>query len=99
MTLNVSDDEKLTTGQLRSLLNMKKRKTDKSISGLKKKDLIVLWRQWKARPLESLVFENDLVESVNEVSRDTPIIEIDPIERPEGNETMVSIQIKFNDRL
>ena len=45
MTLNVSDDEKLTTGQLRSLLNMKKRKTDKSFSGLKKKDFIVLWRE------------------------------------------------------
>ena len=35
MKLNVSD-EKLTIGQLRHLLNMKKRKTDKSISGLKK---------------------------------------------------------------
>ena len=45
----------------------------------------------KARPLEPLVFDNDLVKSVNEVSHDTPIIENDPIERPEGNETMVSI--------
>ena len=91
MTLNVSDDDKLTTGQLRSLLNMKKRKTDKSISGLKKKDLIVLWREWKARPLEPLVFDNDLVESVNELSHDTTISDNDAIERPEGNETMVSI--------
>ena len=44
MTLNVFDDEKLTTGKLRSLLNMKKRKTGKSISGLKKKDYSTMER-------------------------------------------------------
>ena len=55
--------------------NMKKGKTDKSISVLKKKDLIVLWREWNARPLGPLVFDNDHVKSVNEVSHDTPIIE------------------------
>ena len=60
MNLNVTDDEKLTAGQLRSLLNMEKRKTDKSISGLKKKEMLVLWKEWKARPLEPLLFDNDI---------------------------------------
>ena len=41
MNLNVSE-EKLTIGQLHHLLNMEKRKTDKSISGLKQKKMLVL---------------------------------------------------------
>ena len=36
MKLNISGDDKLTTTQLRSLLNMEKRKKDKPISNLKK---------------------------------------------------------------
>ena len=95
MNLNISD-EKLTIGHLRHLLNMKKRKTDKSISGLKKKEMLVLWKEWKARPLEPLLFDNDIVLSVNEVSHDTTISDDDAIETIEAVETMASVQIKFN---
>ena len=90
INLNLSDD-KLTIGHLRSLLNMKKRKTDKSISGLKKKEMLVLWQEWKARPLEPLLFDNDIVFSVNEVSHDTTITENDAIETIEAVETMASV--------
>ena len=91
MNLNITDDEKLTAGQLRSLLNMKKRKTDKSISGLKKKELLDLWKEWKARPLETLRFDNDIVCSVNEVTHDTTITDNDAIETIEAVQTMASV--------
>ena len=90
ISLNLSD-EKLTIGHLRSLLNMKKRKTDKSISGLKKKEMLVLWKEWKARPLEPLLFDHDIVYSVNEVSHDTTITDNDAIETIEAVETMASV--------
>ena len=60
---------------------MKKRKTDKSISGLKKKEMLVLWKEWKARPPEPLLFDNDLVSSINKVSHDTAIEGIEAEEK------------------
>ena len=69
MNLNISDN-KLTGAQLRSLLNMKKRKTDKTISTLKKKEMFVLWQEWKARPVEPLEYHNELIQSVNEAAVD-----------------------------
>ena len=90
MNLNVSD-EKLTIGQLHHLLNMKKRKTDKSISGLKKKEMLVLWKEWKAHPLEPLLFDNDIVYSVNEVSHDTTISDNNAIETIGAVDTMASV--------
>ena len=70
---------------------MKKRKTDKPISGLKKKELLDLWKEWNTRPLEPLLFDNDIVCSVNEVSNDTTISDNDAIETIEAVETMVSV--------
>ena len=90
MKLNISDDDKLTAVQLRTLLNMKKRKTDKPISNLKKKDMLLLWKEWKSRPLDPPEYENDLVISVNEVSHDTTIDNNDSIETVEPEETMAS---------
>ena len=81
MKLNIANDEKLTGAHLRTLLNMKKRKTDTSISALKKKDMLLLWREWKGRPLESPQFENEFVHSVNGISNDsTTITENETIE-------------------
>lgn len=70
MKLGITDDEKLTGVQLRSLLNMKKRKTDKPISSMKKSDMLTLWKEWKTRPVEAPQFEHELVESVHEVQHD-----------------------------
>ena len=49
---------------------MKKRKTDKSISALKKKEMLLLWKEWKGRPLETPQYDNELVHSVNEITFD-----------------------------
>ena len=49
MGLSIDNDNKLTGAQLRALLNMKKRKTDSPISSLKKKDMLLLWKKWKAQ--------------------------------------------------
>ena len=40
MNLNILDDEKFNGAQLQAFLNMMKRKTDESISALKKKDIL-----------------------------------------------------------
>ena len=70
MSLQITDDTKLTGVQLRSLLNMKRRKTDKPISSMKKVDMLALWKDWKTRPVEAPQYDHDLVESVHEVSND-----------------------------
>ncbi len=70
MALNMEDDEKLTGMQLRILLNMKKRKTNKSISALKKKDMMLPWQEWKGRKLETPQYDNELVYSVNKMTFD-----------------------------
>ena len=62
---------------------MKKRKTDKSISDLKKKEMLLLWKEWKGRPLETPQYYNELVHSVNEMTFDygnSTITEIDTVE-------------------
>ena len=66
VNLQIVDDRKLTAAQLRSLLNMKKRKNDRPISSMKKVELLYLWTEWKHRPNEPPQYENELVESVNE---------------------------------
>ena len=43
------EDEKLSNEQLMILLNYKKRKSDKGISQLKKKQKLHLWKEWKTR--------------------------------------------------
>ena len=73
MKLNVTDDTKLTAAQLKSLLAMKKRKTDKSISTLKKNQMLELWQEWKARPIETPEYENELLLSVNKATVDKTI--------------------------
>ena len=72
ISLIIEDDGKLTGVQLRALLNMKKRKTEKSISVLKKKEMLLLWKEWKGRPLETPPqYDNELlVHSVNEMTFD-----------------------------
>ncbi len=45
---------------------MKKWKNDRSISFLKKMDLLYLWTEWKHCPNEPPQYENDLIKSVNE---------------------------------
>ena len=81
MKLNIVNDEKLTGAHLRTLLNMKKRKTDTYISAIKKKDILLLWREWKGCSLESPQFENEFVHSVNGISNDsTTITENETIE-------------------
>ena len=67
VSLNINDVD-LTIAQLRALLNMKKRKTDKSFSSFKKIDLLCLWAEWKHRPNEAPQYNNELVESVHEAS-------------------------------
>ena len=92
MNLNITDDNKLTGSQLRSLLNMKKRKTDKPISALKKKDMLLLWREWKGRPLESPQFENEFVHSVNGISNDDiPTNENETFVSPNEEEMIESV--------
>jgi len=92
MKLNIVNDDKLTGAHLRTLLNMKKRKTDTSISALKKKDMLLLWREWKGRPLESPQFENEFVHSVNGISNDDiPTNENETIESPNEEEMIESV--------
>ena len=62
-----------------------------AISNLKKKDMLLLWKEWKSRPLDPPEYENDLVISVNEVSHDTTIDMNDSIETVEAVETMASV--------
>ena len=93
MNLNITDENKLTGSQLRALLNMKKRKTDKTISALKKKDMLLLWREWKSRPLESPQFENEIVHSINGISSDdvTTTENNETIESPHQEERIESV--------
>ena len=53
--------------------------------------MLVLWKEWKSRPLDPPEYENDLVISVNEVSHDTTIDMNDSIETVEAVETMASV--------
>ena len=48
LKLNI-EDEKLSNEQLLILLNHKKRKSDKGLSQLKKKQKLHLWKEWKTR--------------------------------------------------
>ena len=75
MNLKTDDDSNLTGIQLRLLLNIyiKKRKTDKPISSLKKQDMLLLWKVWKDRPLEAPEYANSLVDSVNEATQTSTI--------------------------
>ena len=73
MNLNIDDDDKLTVVQLRVLLNMKRRKTDKPISSLKKQDILLSWKEWKTQPLKAPEYANGLVESINEATQATTI--------------------------
>ena len=93
MNLNITDENKLTGSQLQALLNMKKRKTDKTISALKKKDMLLLWREWKSRPLESPQFENEIVHSINGISSDdvTTTENNETIESPHQEERIESV--------
>ena len=63
VALNLSDD-KLKNDQLKTLLAYKKRKLDKPFSGLNKKNLLQLWKEWKNRIEEPPTFENSIVQSV-----------------------------------
>ena len=91
MVLNIKDDEKLSGVQLQALLNMKKRKTDKSISSLKKKHMLLLWKEWKGRQLETPQYDNELVYSVNEMTFDYgTITENDTIVRRNEEEKVES---------
>ena len=91
MNLNIDDDNKLTGVQLRALLNMKKRKTDKPISSLKKQDMLLLWKEWKARPLEAPEYTNELVQSVNEASQPTTITDQETLASTEDGQVIISI--------
>ena len=73
MSLSIDNDNKLTGDQLRALLNMKKRKTDSLISSLRKKDMLLLKKEWKARPLEDPEYTHELAESVNEATQASTI--------------------------
>ena len=86
MSLQITDDTKLTGVQLRSLLNMKRRKTDKLISSMKKVDMLALWKDWKTRPVEAPQYDHDLVESVHEVSNDGSDTTIDEITNSKDGE-------------
>ena len=63
MNLNL-DDEKLSGNQLEVLFNFKRRKTDKSFSSCKKKELPQLWKEWKPRCDEPPEYDNEVVYSV-----------------------------------
>ena len=45
MSLSIDNDNKLTGAQLQALLNMKKWKTDSPISSLRKKDMLLSWKE------------------------------------------------------
>ena len=99
MNLQITDDTKLTGVQLRSLLNMKRRKTDKPISSMKKVDMLTLWKEWKARPVEAPQYDHDLVESIHEASNgsnDTTISEITNIKDGEENGVVSIYRNKYN---
>ena len=91
MNLNIDDDNKLTGVQLRVLLNMKKRKTDKPISSLKKQGMLLLWKEWKARPLEAPEYANELVESVNEATQASTISAHATLASSEDGDVIISI--------
>ena len=90
MNLNI-DDNKLTGVQLLVLLNMKKRKTDQPISSLKKQDMLLLWKEWKARPLEAPEYANELVESVNAATQATTISAHETTASNEEEDVIISI--------
>ena len=56
------EDEKLNNEQLTILLNHKKRRTDKGISGLKKKQKLHLWKEWKTRWVQPPEQHSSMVE-------------------------------------
>jgi len=91
MSLSVDDDNKLTGAQLRALLNMKKRKTDSPISSLRKKDMLLLWKEWKARPSEGPEYTHELVESVNEATQASTISAHETLASTEDGGVIVSI--------
>ena len=37
---------------------------------MKKSDMLILWKDWKTRPVETTQYDHDLVQSVHEVSCD-----------------------------
>ena len=74
VALNLSDD-KLKNDQLKTLLAYKKRKLDKPFSGLNKKNLLQLWKEWKNRIEEPPTFENSIVQSVALATVDETITE------------------------
>ena len=91
MSLSIDNDNKLTGAQLRALLNMKKRKTDSPISSLRKKDMLLVWKEWKARPLEGPEYTNELVESVNEATQASTVSAHETLAETEDGGVIVSI--------
>ena len=69
------NDEKLSRDQLKSLLNFKKWKADKGFSSTKKKELLQLWKEWKVRLDTQPEYDNNIIESVAEVSHDATLID------------------------
>ena len=61
-------NKKLTGTQLKCLLAVLKRKTDKPFSGLKKTQLLQLWREWKVRLVPTHSDQNFIISSVHEVT-------------------------------
>ena len=96
------DDEKLNVTQLKIFLTMKKRKTDKAFSSLKKNELLNLWKEWKGRVIEEPTFSNAVTNSATNVpmpntedNNDTsvPMINTDDviIDNPSNNDNNVPI--------
>ena len=55
------EDDQLSGNQLKVLLHFKKRRTDKSFSSFKKKELLQLWKEWKPRLDEPPEYLNSIV--------------------------------------
>ena len=91
MNLNIDDNNKLAGAHLQVLLNMKKRNTDKPISSLKKQDMLLLWKEWKAWPLEVPEYANELFESVNEATQVSTIPAYETLAPNEDEELIISI--------
>ena len=58
------EDDQLSGNQLKVLLHFKKRRTDKSFSSFKKKELLQLWKEWKPRLDEPPEYVNTMVHSI-----------------------------------
>ena len=96
------DDEKLNVTQSKILLMMKKRKTDKAFSSLKKNELLNLWKEWKGRVIEEPTFSNAVTNSATNVpmrntedNNDTSVLVINTddvmIDNPSDNDNSVPI--------